>query len=204
MGKRDIMPWKSPLGGILEVRYGEHTAAENFEIGEPVSLVDAGTWTEPTDNVAQWTVAQMDGNVAGGIAAWGPGETTQGSGGTAPNINPATGAAYATGDWFPYWPIGEPGQLWITKNFYAADGGSAVAPALTDIGDEYQIVYATFDTNGVDTGWGIEKTVALVGVDVIAEIVDVLDARKQPIRVSGNAGVYVTFEIKKPTLAKVT
>jgi len=190
MAARDIMPWKSPLGGTTEVRYGEFTANEVFEIGEPVSLIDAGTWTEPTDDAAQWTLAQMGGNVAAGIAAWGPG---------AGNINPATGVAYATGDWFPYWPVGEPGQLWITKNCMAAGGGSLVAPVLADIGDEYQIVYGTT----APIGWGIEQTVALTGVDVIAEIVDVLDSKKSPIRVTGNAGIYWVFEIKKPTLAKL-
>ena len=191
MAARDIMPFKSPLGGTIEVRYGEFTASEVFEIGEPVQSIDAGTWTEPPDDDTEWLIADSDGNVACGIAAWGPG---------AGNINPATGVAYATGDWFPYWPIGEPGQLWITSNFFAAGAQTAVAPALTDIGDEYHIVYS--QVSGI-VGWGIERTVALSGVDVIAEIVDVLDARKQPIRVSGNAGVYVTFEIKKPTLAKL-
>ncbi len=200
MAQRDIMPWTSPLGGTTEVRYGEFTTGEDFDIGAPISLVDAGTWTEPTQDAAQWTLAQMGGNVAAGIAAIGPAGGNQ-TDDHAARINPATGVAYADGDWFPYWPVGEPGQLWITKNFHATGGGSAVAPVLADIGDEYMITYGTYGTP--DTGWGIEQTVALTGVDVIAEIVDVLDVRKQPIRNSGNAGVYVTFEIKKPTLAKL-
>ncbi len=197
MAKFDIMPFTSRHGGSTEVRWGEMTASENFEIGEPVMLVAAGTLTEPTDDAAQWTVAQMDTGQVAGIAAWGPGETTQGSGGTAPNLNVATGVAYATGDNLPYWPTNQ-GTLFITNNYYAAGGGSAVAPALTDIGIAYQIVYGTFGTP--DAGWGVEQTAAAVGVDVQAIIVDVLDSTKDSIRLTGNTGVFIVFEINN-TLA---
>ena len=52
MAARDIMPWQSPLGGHYEIEYGQMTASEVFEIGEPVGLVDAGTLTEPAGATA--------------------------------------------------------------------------------------------------------------------------------------------------------
>lgn len=183
MAARDIMPWQSPHGGTTTVRWATFTASEVFEIGEPINIVAAGTATEPPDDVTQWILTDGGGNVEAGIAAWGPG---------AGNLNTMTGVAYATGDYIPYWPINE-GTVFITKNFYAAGAGSAVAPDLTDIGNNFQISHATFGTP--DAGWGIERTAGLEGIDYVATILDVLDAQKSPIRVSGNAGVYVTFLI---------
>ena len=181
MAARDIMPFKSPHGGTTTVKTGSMTANEVFEVGEPVMVVDAGTITEPTDDAAQWTVAQMDIGMQCGIACFGPG---------ASNINPRTGVAFATADEVAFWPANE-GTLFITSNVFAAGAGSASAPALTDMGESYQITYGTTDP----IGWGVEKTAGVSGVDVQALIVDVLDAQLNPISRSGNTGVYVVFEI---------
>jgi hypothetical protein len=116
-----------------------------------------------------------------GIAAAGPG---------AGNIDPATGAAYATGANIPYWPINQ-GTLFITSNFFAAGAAADATPALTDIGEPYQITYNTTAT----IGWGVEQTAGVEGVDVVATVVDVLDADKRPIRISSATGVYVVFTI---------
>lgn len=191
MAKFDIMPHISPLGGTYEVRWGTMTASEVFDTGEPVMVVDAGTITEPTDNAAQWTVAQFTatGTTAfnGGIAATGPG---------ASNIDPATGAEYATGADVAYWPLNQ-GTLFITSNFFAAGAGSAVAPAQTDVGEIYQITYGTTDP----IGWGVEQTAGVVGTDVVAKVAEVLDSLYRPIRLSGQTGVHVVFEIEATTAA---
>jgi hypothetical protein len=118
-----------------------------------------------------------------GIACAGPG---------AGNINPATGIAYAVNDTIAYWPANE-GTLFITDNVFAAGAGAASAPLVTDIGESYQITYST--TAAAPIGWGVEKTAGVVGVDVCAWIVDVLDTNKAPIRLTGGTGVYVVFEI---------
>jgi len=186
MAARDIMPWISPRGGTNEVRWGSMTASEVFEIGEPIGVVDAGTLTEPPDDATQVIVGDFDEGLEGGIAAAGPG---------AGNIDPATGSAYAAGARIPYWPWGQ-GTLFITKNFYAAGGATNVAPAQTDVGEPYQLVYGAGNS-----AWGLERTAALSGVDIVCVVVEVLDADKNPIRISSNAGVYVVFDIRPPTLA---
>jgi hypothetical protein len=194
MPARDIMPWISPMGGTCEVRWGQMTSGEDFEVGEPISLVDAGTYTEPTQDAAPNTVAQFDtgGSCVGGIAAIGPGDG---------NINPATGNAFTALDDIAYWPFGQATQF-ITKNFFAAAAGAAAVPIQTDVGEPYQMTYST--TAAAPIGWGLEKTVAVVGVDVMCVVLEVLDAEKRPIRVSGAAGVYVVFEVRQPGLEKVT
>ena len=183
MAARDIMPFKSPLGGTYEVRVGGMTASEVFDVGEPVMIVTAGTLTEPTDNAAQWTVAQMGTSMQCGIACFGPGTANV-------NRNPKTNTDYASNDEIAYWPANQ-GTLFITRNVFAAGAGSAAAPLLTDIDASYQITYGTTDP----IGWGVEKTAGVVGVDVQAIVTDVLDAQLSPIRNSGNAGVFVVFEI---------
>lgn len=192
MAARDIMPWISPLGGTYEVRWGTMTASEVFEAGEPVMIVDAGTLTEPPDDATQWLVADLTGtgtNIMGaGIAAYGPG---------AGNIDPATGAAFATGADIPFWPINQ-GTLFITDNFFAAGAAAAATPAQTDVGESYQITYST--TAGI-IGWGVEQTQGVVGTDVCANVWEVLDTDKAPIRISGGTGVYVVFEINATTTA---
>lgn len=189
----DIMPFISPLGGTYEVRVAGMTASEVFDTGEPVGIVDAGTLTEPPDDATQWILADQDtvGNRVG-IACFGPAGGAQ-TNDRAAWTNPATKAAYASGDDIAYWPADQ-GTLFITSNFFAAAAGSAVAPAITDIGEPYQITYGTFGTP--DAGWGVEQTAATYGTDVVAVVVDVLDSLKRPIRRSGQTGVYVVFEIK--------
>ena len=192
MAARDIMPFKSPLGGTYEVRVAGMTASEVFDIGEPVVIVDGGTLTEPPDDATQWILTDgEDGGTSVGIACYGPagGAQTNDRGAA---TNPKTGAAYAVNDEIAYWPASQ-GTLFITRNFYAAGAGSSVAPLVTDIGERYQIAYGTFGTP--DAGWGVEQTAGVIGVDVQAVVVDVLDSQKAPIRVSGNAGVFVVFEI---------
>jgi hypothetical protein len=196
MAAFDIMPFKSPHGGTTSVRYGSMTASEVFDTGEPIMLVTAGTLTEPTDNAAQWTVAQNGTGQECGIACFGPAGGAQ-TNDRAAAINPQTGVAFTALDEIAYWPANE-GTIFITSNFWAAGAGSAVAPDLANIGIAYQITYATFGTP--DSGWGVEETAGVVGVDVQAVILDVLDSNKAPISRSGNAGVYVIFEIKS-TLA---
>jgi len=196
MPRGDIMPYKSPLGGTYEVRHAGMTAGESFQTGEPVGIVDAGTLTEPPDTGAQWVLADQDtvGNRVG-IACFGPGAASAAADpGSQLWDNPATGAPYATGATIAYWPADQ-GTLFITNNFHAAGGASAgAAPAITDIGEPYQITFGTYGTP--DAGWGIEYTAGAYGTDVVAVIVDVLDALGRPIRTSGAAGVSAVFEIK--------
>jgi len=186
MASRDIMPWISPLGGTYEVRWGSMTAGEVFEVGEPIGVVDAGTLTEPAGATASVVVGDFDGGT-GGIAAYGPG---------AGNIDPATGAAMATGASVPFWPFGQ-GTQFITDNFFATgDTTTAVVPAQTDVGEHYKMNQAA-----AATAWGLEQTAALSGVDLVCRVTEVLDVNFAPIRITSAAGVYLVFEIDAPTLA---
>lgn len=186
MAAYDFMPFKSPLGGTYEVRHAGVTTAQTFEVGEPIVIVDNGTITEATAN--GWILTDFTSTTAsavdGGIACWGPG---------AGNLNPETGIAYVVNDSVAYWPINQ-GILFITRlavNFRAtgaAAAGAARAPVVTDIGESYLM-----SSNGVN--WAITTDAAAPGTSVQADIVDVLDVNKSPIRLSGNAGFYAVFEI---------
>lgn len=186
MAALDIMPFVSPLGGTYEVRWGPMNASETFETGEPVFIADAGDVEEPPDDGTEWLVADNDSGQQGGIACFGPG---------ASNLNVETGIAFATNDNIAYWPFNQ-GTLFITRNVYDNET-TAHVPVQTDVGEAWQIVSAT--VSAVEN-WGVDNTAGVIGVDVQAIIVDVLDAEKTPIRISGNAGVFVVFEINS-TLA---
>jgi hypothetical protein len=169
------------------------TATEDFDTGEPVFVVDAGTLTEPGQDNAEVEVGDSDTAGEGGICATGPGAGTT-------NINPQTGSTYATGDACSYWPFGE-GVIFITDNLFAAAAGSLVDPAQTDVGEAYQMVYSTTVGNRGGAGWGLERTTADEGTDLRCFVVEVLDAEKRPIRISGATGEFVLFEVERPTLA---
>ena len=189
MAIRDIMPFSSVLGGTFSARWAPMTAGELFETGEPIMIVGAvGTATEPVGATTSWPLTEFTSGVEAGIACFGPG------GG---NINPMTGVAFATGDDIAYWPINE-GNLFITDNFFATgDTTTAAVPAQTDCGYHYKMNQAA-----AATAWGIEQTVGAPGVDVLANVVEVLDTNKTPIRLSGGTGVYLLFHITA-TLAGV-
>jgi hypothetical protein len=182
MAARDIMPWTSVMGGTYEARWGIMTAAEVFEIGEPVMVVAAGSLTEPIGATTSWSLAEFTATgTEGGIACFGPG---------AGNINPRTGVAFATGDDIAYWPINQ-GNVFITDNFFATgDTTTAVVPVQGDVGEDYIMNQAV-----ANTAWGIEQTAGAEGTDVIASIIEVLDANYNPIRLTGQAGVYLLFTI---------
>ncbi len=191
MAARDIMPFKSAHGGTETVQWGQMTASEIFDIGEPGNIVDAGTLTEPATNGVEWAAGVLDLGFVAGIAAAGPAGGSE-TNDHAARIDPRTGVAFAALGHIPYWPINE-GTLFITKNFHIAGGTTAAVPALTDIGESYQITHSESGTP--DRGWGIEQTNGDVGLDVQANVIDVLDAQKSPIRNSGNAGVFLVFTI---------
>ena len=109
------------------------------------------------------------------------------------NIDPRTGVAFAALGFIAYYPMNE-GNLFITSVFTIAGGGTAVAPALTDIGEAYQL-----SLGAANSQWGPERTSAIAGTDVQARIVDVLDAQGTTIRTSGEAGVSVVFTIDART-----
>ena len=200
MAARDIMPWKSPLGGTYEVRHSGMTAAESFQVGEPVGITDAtGFLLEPPDDGTEFILADIDtvGNRCG-IAVNGPGAATSAADPTSQLwIDPRTGNAYATGGLIYYWPADQ-GTLFITNNVHAAGGASAgVAPTAAEIGEIFQITYGTYGTP--DGGWGIEYTAGVPGTDVFATVIDVLDANFNSLvvpLVGAGAGVWVVFEMK--------
>ena len=188
MAARDIMPWISPDGGTRQVRWNGMTASEVFEIGEPIVVQDAGTVAEFVGATTSVPITEFDSGMLGGIDAAGPG---------AGNIDPKTGAAYATGGEIPWWPFGDD-TLFITKNFFATGDTTTLAvPAVTDIGESYKMNQAA-----ANTAWGLEQTAAVPGTDLQCVVHDVLDAEKRPVRVSGATGVYLVFEALRPTLAE--
>lgn len=195
MARNDILPFKSPRGGVHEIRYGVMNASETFQKGEPVFINNDGEVAEPPYDATEILLADLDSGRQGGIAAWGPGAATSAADpNSRVNIDPRTGAAYATGALIGYWPWDQ-GTLFITDNFFAAAAGSAVVPAGTDVGESYQITGATFGTP--DGGWGVEQTAGVPGTDVCAIVHQVLDSMYRPISATDTTtGVYVVFEIK--------
>jgi hypothetical protein len=170
------------------------TAAQTFLAGEPINVVTAGTLTEaPVDNtpwaIADFTTAGVQ-SLEGGIACFGPG---------AGLINPMTGVAFTTGDAIAYYPINQ-GTLFITDNFFADGTATVVVPAITDIGESYEIGAST--TAGI-LGWGLEQATATAGTEVQACVVDVLDTRKVSLNhpATDGTGVYLVFEINATVTA---
>lgn len=186
MAYGDIMPVVSPLGGTYEVRWGIMAASETFECGEPVGVA-AGVVTEAPDDGTEWELGDESGTgLIAGIAAAGPGDGT--------NINPATGIAYATGDDIPYWPADQ-GNLFMTEYFWAAGAAGYATPDAGNIGVIYEITYGT-DAVGGESHWGVEESAPTVTTDVLAKVTEVLDSLYRPIRISGQTGSYVLFEIQ--------
>ena len=195
MPNGDIMPFKSPLGGTTEVRVAGMTASQTFLLGQPVGVVDAGTVTA-VSNVegTAWTLASQDTGYLGGISCFAvggdDGDGTTSSVG-AP-INPKTGAVFTTNDEVAFWPFNQ-GTLFITRNFHDTAATAAVVPAVTDIGEAYTI--SPSHTAAAGLGWGLAQTGPTFATDVHAMVVDVLDAQRAPIRISGGTGVSLVFEI---------
>ena len=96
-----------------------------------------------------------------------------------------------------FW-LASPGQLWKTRNFIAAAGASIIAPALTDIGESYQITQAT----STGTPWGVEQTAGVDGTDICAVVHDILDVNGVRLADSSltlsatTQNYWVIFEIK--------
>jgi len=191
MAARDIMPFKSAHGGTETVRYGQMTASEVFDIGEPIKAATAGTFEEPPQDTTEFLIADSTSPDAAGIACFGPAGGAQ-SDDHAARIDPRTGVAFATLGHIAYWPFNE-GTVFITRNFWTAAAGALDVPDLTDIGNDYQMTYGTFGTP--DGGWGVAVDAGVASTDFVCTIVDVLDNELQPIRNSGNAGIFVTFTV---------
>jgi hypothetical protein len=160
------------------------TAAATFEKGEVVGIVNAGTLSEMPIDTTEVILTDVDTAHEGGISAAGPG---------AGNIDPKTGAAYATGAMIPYYPWNV-GTQFITSNFRSDAGAAVVVPALTDIGEVYEISYATANP---PLGWGVDQTNATVATEVGARILDVLDTNRVSINEPGSdgTGVFLVFTI---------
>lgn len=157
------------------------TSGEVFEGGEPVMVVEAGTLTEPVGATTAWPISELDAGVEAGIACFGPGSG---------NINPMTGVAFAALGDIAYWPINE-GTVFITRNvFTGGDTTTLLAPARTHVGD-----YTKMNQASLNTAWGVEMADGTVGTEVLANIVEVLDTNKDPIRLTNLTGVYALFTI---------
>jgi hypothetical protein len=198
MARFNIMPFISPLGGTYETRWAPVTAAQTFDIGEPVGLVAAGTLSGAPEDTSEIVLADFAATGTSqpiwGIAASGPGTASSTADPSARvNTNWRTGAAYATAAAIPFWPADQ-GNLFIAR--LASDTGAAyVAPAVTDIGETYRIVYGTAGTP--DVGWCVEQTAATVGTDCLALVTDVLDTNRISLIHNPNGtGVWVVVELK--------
>ena len=86
------------------------------------------------------------------------------------------------------------GTLFITRNFHDTATTAVVVPLVTDIGELYLI--SSSATAAAGFGFGLEQTAATPGTQPFGVVHDVLDSQKAPIRLSGNAGVFLVFEIK--------
>lgn len=177
MSARDIMPFKSPLGGTTSVIHGPLNASESFKEGELVGINSDGEVAEfPADGTPALT-ADIDVARIAGIAAT-PGDTTL-----------TDGNAAATGDTIAIWPADQD-TLFITDN--VTDGsGTAVVPTGTMRGLIVQIEH----NNGE---WAvIPGAAATVGTHVGAAIVDVLNSSKNPISATDTTtGRFVVFRLQ--------
>ena len=206
MGFWDIRPFASPRGGARRVINAPMTAAQAFLPGHVVNIVAAGTVTVMPEDQTQLLIAEAVAPRTAGIAINGPGaaataELTPGNGWGRLWIHPDSGDTYANSRYKGgalgsplIWiiPFGDPDQLFVTTNIFAAGGATfEVAANITgaDRGDQFQLVY----NNGLtpDGGFGVERTPAVAGTDFVATIVDVLDARGIPVTIAGLGTQYV-------------
>lgn len=187
MPPRDIMPWKSPLGGTYEVRYGEMTTGMLFDVGEIIGIDDNGLVIELPQDTTEILLADVDSGHQGGVACFGPGAA-----GT--RINPMTGVAFAAGDMIAYWPWDQ-GTLFITDNFRSDAGAANVVPALTDVGEAYELSYATAAIANI--GWGVDQTNPATVTEVSCDIDSVLDSFFVPTYhpLWNGTGVWLVFEM---------
>ncbi len=164
-------------GRNSEARWGRLNAAETFEAGQLVGISNAGELTEfPQDGdeakIAD-TAVDMVGNLGGISAEYAidrallPGATT--------SRGVDTTIAY-----FPW----NADIQFRTNNFWTAGGASAVVPALTDVGEIYQV---TFDNTLTNT-WGVEQTVGVPQTDITATILGVLDSLGRPVLAADTTG----------------
>lgn len=204
MGLWDIRPFSSSQGGTHAIRVAPMTAAQGFLPGEPVMIVDAGTVTSCVKDGTEILVADADGGVIG-LAINGPGaaasaELIAADGWGRLWIHPDSGETYANTTDFGalgspkiwYIPFGLPDQLFITDNVVvAAGGGAGAAFTGADRGESFQITYVSGTTP--DLGWGLERTAGVPGTDLVARVVDILDARMRPVTIAGT-GTFAVFQ----------
>ena len=160
MSKQDIRHFTAPNGAV-DTKSFPVTAGQTFQQGEPVVISAAGTAGECTD----------DPSVIDGIAAH-----------RSTDVN---GTDLGVGTQITIYAPGS-GQVFISRRFARDGAGTAVAPALTDVGD-----LAGFDLSGGI--WSVDS-----GQDnLLVQITGVQDAAGNNLsdpNVLPGAGVWVLFE----------
>ena len=170
----------------MEVRLAPLAATQTFTYCDPVYLV-ANALTESPADGTEVLVAE-----AIGMAAINAQDTMAGSRATAV----ADGFGAVTGSTRTYYPVHAKGIQYRTRNFWvAATAGTLAVPVTADIGAEYQI---SNDSAGGGE-WGVEETAGVLATDLVAHIIEVLDVNLQSATETGNAGVYVVFDISLST-----
>jgi hypothetical protein len=207
MGLRDIWPYTAPMGGTTTIKSAPMTAgATGFLPGEVVSVVAAGTVTPQHKDGNQLLLADAVHPLSCGIALNGPGaaataELTAANGWGRIYNHPDSGDTYANST-FAGGAVGSPliwyvpfdtGNLFVTRIVITA-GGATAGAAFTgaDRGDSFQITYCSGPTP--DVGWGLERTVAVLGTDFMANVVDILDANGKRVNIAGT-GTFAVFEV---------
>jgi hypothetical protein len=109
MAQQDIRHYQAP-NGVVDIRSYPVTASQAFLEGEPVTLTNAGTLSECSDDPARVT----------GIAAHKSSDVDGTDLGVGTPIS-----VYGT----------DPSQVFITKKFATDGDGTAATPALTNVGD---------------------------------------------------------------------
>jgi hypothetical protein len=173
----------------VETRVAPLAATQTFTHCDPVYLV-ANALTESPADGTEVLVAE-----AIGMAATNATDTTAGSRATAV----ADGFGAVTSSSRCYYPVHAAGIEYRTRNFWATGAaGTLAVPVAGDIGGEYQI-----SNDSATTGlWGVEETAGVAGTDLVAHIIQVLDANMRPIGESGEAGVWVVFHVSGSTLTQ--
>ncbi len=190
----------SPMGSALEVRRSLMTAGQSFNKGSIVQVLGTGAVTVLPEDGTEVLVADItdqEGSCVG-VAINGPGAA---AGTEEPDDfvknDPDTGNAYAATSWINYVPINR-GILFRTSTILATGGAAAEAAANITGADRGAAFFLTYcNATTPDLGWGVERTAATAGMltEVIAKIVDVLDARGRSVPTLASLGTQYTFEI---------
>lgn len=167
--------------------YGPIGAAQTFDVGDPLIYTSGLLVTAPTDG----TELILADDVAG--FALEPAEGIRASSRPADNATPALAAGFNGLSERTYARIDSGVRLRTTVgNFWATGAAGTEEPIVAaDIGLHRQISCENATNN-----WGVEDTAAAIGTDVVARLLEPINADGLPIRLFGGTGANWIFQVE--------